>query len=62
MRDADAFQAFKETGDIFNQKVATAFRKNILEKGDSEDPMVLYKKFRGKDPNPDALLIRRGLK
>lgn len=60
--DADAFQAFKETGDIFNQKVATAFRKNILEKGDSEDPMVLYKKFRGKDPNPDALLIRRGLK
>lgn len=60
--DADAFQAFKETGDIFNQKVATSFRKNILEKGDSDDPMKLYKTFRGKDPNPDALLIRRGLK
>lgn len=60
--DADAFQAFKETGDIFNQKIATSFRKNILEKGDSDDPMILYKKFRGKDPNPDALLIRRGLK
>lgn len=60
--DADAFQAFKESGDIFNQKVATSFRKNILEKGDSEDPMVLYKAFRGADPNPDALLKRRGLK
>ena len=60
--DADAYQAFKETGDIFNQKVATAFRKNILEKGDSEEPMKLYKAFRGADPNPDALLIKRGLK
>ena len=60
--DADAYQAFKETGDIFNQKVATAFRKNILEKGDSDEPMKLYKTFRGADPNPDALLIKRGLK
>ena len=60
--DADAFQAFKETGDIYNQKVATAFRKNILEKGDTEDPMKLYRNFRGANPNPDALLIRRGLK
>ena len=60
--DADAFQAFKETGDIFNPKVAEAFRRNVLEKGDSEDPMTLYKRFRGKDPNPEALLIRRGLK
>ena len=60
--DADAYQAFKETGDIFNQKVATAFRKNILEKGDSDEPMKLYKAFRGADPNPDALLIKRGLK
>ena len=60
--DADAFQAFKETGDIFNPKVAEAFRRNVLEKGDSEDPMVLYKRFRGKDANPDALLVRRGLK
>jgi len=60
--DADAFQAFKETGDIYNQKVATSFRKNLLEKGDTEDPMKLYVKFRGANPNPDALLKNRGLK
>ena len=60
--DADAYQAFKETGDIYNKEVATAFRKNILEKGDSEEPMKLYRTFRGADPNPDALLIKRGLK
>ncbi|MHB9055851.1 MAG: M3 family metallopeptidase [Paludibacteraceae bacterium] len=60
--DADAFQAFKETGDIYNKKVATAFRKNILEKGDSEEPMKLYREFRGADPNPEALLKKRGLK
>ncbi len=60
--DADAFQAFKETGDIYNPKVATAFRKNVLEKGDTEDPMKLYRDFRGANPNPDALLIKRGLK
>ena len=60
--DADAFQAFKETGDIYNQKVATSFRKDILEKGDTEDPMKLYVKFRGANPNPDALLKNRGLK
>ncbi len=60
--DADAYQAFVESGDIYNPKVATAFRKNILEKGDSDDPMKLYKTFRGADPNPDALLKRRGLK
>jgi len=60
--DADAFQAFKETGDIYNPKVATAFRKKLLEKGDSEDPMKLYRDFRGANPNPDALLKKRGLK
>jgi len=60
--DADAFQAFKETGDIYNQKVATSFRKDLLEKGDTEDPMKLYVKFRGANPNPDALLKKRGLK
>ncbi len=60
--DADAFQAFKETGDIYNPKVATAFRKKLLEKGDTEDPMKLYRDFRGANPNPDALLKRRGLK
>lgn len=60
--DADAFQAFKETGDIYNPKVATAFRKNILEKGDTDDPMKLYRTFRGAEPNPNALLVKRGLK
>jgi peptidyl-dipeptidase Dcp len=58
--DADAFQAFVEKG-IFDKATATSFRKNILERGDSEDPMVLYRKFRGAEPNPEALLKRRGL-
>jgi len=58
--DADAFNAFVEKG-IFDKETATAFRKNILEKGNSEDPMVLYRRFRGAEPNPDALLKRRGL-
>jgi len=60
--DADAFQAFKETGDVYNPKVATAFRTKLLERGDSEDPMKLYRDFRGANPNPDALLKKRGLK
>jgi peptidyl-dipeptidase Dcp len=59
--DADAFQAFKETS-LFDQKTATAFRENILAKGGTEDPMVLYKKFRGAEPKIDALLEKRGLK
>jgi peptidyl-dipeptidase Dcp len=58
--DADAFNAFEEKG-IFDKATATSFRKNILEKGNSEDPMILYRKFRGADPNPEALLKRRGL-
>lgn len=58
--DADAYQAFVETRDIYNKEVATAFRKNILEKGDSEEAMKLYLKFRGKEPNPAALLVKRG--
>jgi len=58
--DADAFDAFVDKG-IFDKETATAFRKNILERGDSEDPMVLYRKFRGANPNPEALLKRRGL-
>lgn len=58
--DADAYQAFVETGDIYNQEVATSFRKNVLEKGDSEDAMTLYLKFRGKEPDPSALLRKRG--
>jgi peptidyl-dipeptidase Dcp len=59
--DADAFSVFKEKG-LFNKKIATSFRKNILEKGGTEHPMVLYKRFRGQEPNVDALLERSGLK
>jgi Zn-dependent oligopeptidase len=58
--DADAFEYFKEEG-IFNTEVADKFRENILERGGSEHPMELYKKFRGKEPSPDALLRRSGL-
>jgi len=60
--DADAYQAFIETGDIYNKNVATAFRENILERGGSEEPMKLYFTFRGAQPNPESLLKRRGLK
>jgi peptidyl-dipeptidase Dcp len=58
--DADAFQAFKERG-IFDRETALAFRKNILAAGGSEDPMMLYKRFRGKEPSIEPLLERRGL-
>ncbi|MHB8971341.1 MAG: M3 family metallopeptidase [Pirellulaceae bacterium] len=60
--DADAFQAFKETGDIFNPTVAKAFRDNILSRGNTQQPMELYRQFRGTEPGIDALLERRGLK
>lgn len=60
--DADAYDKFKASGDIFNKEIATSFRKNILEKGDADDPVTLYKAFRGADPTPEALLKRRGLK
>ena len=59
--DADGFELFKEKG-IFDPATAKAYRKNILEPGDSEDPMVLYKRFRGQEPTVDALLKNRGLK
>lgn len=59
--DADAFEAFVEKG-IFDQPTAKAFRSNVLEKGDSEDPMKLYIQFRGAEPNPESLLKIRGLK
>ncbi len=59
--DADAFQAFKETGNIFDPATAAAFRKNILEKGSTEDPMALYVAFRGKKPSEEPLLKKRGL-
>lgn len=59
--DADGFDLFTEKG-IFDKATADAFRTNILEMGGSEDPMTLYKQFRGQEPNPDALLRNRGLK
>ncbi|WP_457618398.1 M3 family metallopeptidase [Lutibacter sp.] len=58
--DADAFEYFKENG-IFNKEISSKFKENILSKGGTEKPMDLYKKFRGKEPNPDALLKRAGL-
>lgn len=58
--DADAFSRFKKEG-IFNREVADSFREHILEKGGSEHPMVLYKRFRGQEPTVDALLMRSGL-
>jgi peptidyl-dipeptidase Dcp len=58
--DADAFEAFKEKS-LFDKETATAFRKNVLEKGGSEDVLTLYKRFRGAEPKIDALLKRRGL-
>jgi Zn-dependent oligopeptidase len=58
--DADAFEYFKEKG-IFNKEVADSFKENILSKGASEHPMTLYKKFRGQEPSPKALLKRSGL-
>ncbi|MBL7543502.1 MAG: M3 family metallopeptidase [Bdellovibrionaceae bacterium] len=58
--DADAFEYFKEKG-IFNHEVAARFRDNILSRGGSEHPMELYKKFRGREPDADALLRRDGL-
>lgn len=59
--DADAFSLFKETG-IFNQETARSFRENILSKGGTEDPDILYIRFRGKEPTIDALLRRNGIK
>jgi peptidyl-dipeptidase Dcp len=58
--DADAFQAFKETS-LFDQATATSFRENILARGGTEDPMTLYKRFRGAEPKIEPLLERRGL-
>lgn len=58
--DADAFEYFKEQG-IFNKDVATKFKDHVLSKGGTEDPMTLYKRFRGQEPKPEALLKRAGL-
>ncbi len=58
--DADAFEFFKEQG-IFSREVASKFKDNILSQGGTEDPMILYKRFRGAAPRPEALLKRAGL-
>ena len=59
--DADAFEAFKETGDIFNPRIAESFRFNVLERGNTNEPMKLYLNFRGKEPGIEPLLKNRGL-
>ena len=58
--DADAFSLFQEKG-IFDAKTANSFRENVLSKGGTEHPMVLYKRFRGQEPTIDALLRRNGI-
>jgi peptidyl-dipeptidase Dcp len=58
--DADAFEYFQEKG-IFDRETATKFKDNILSKGGTEHPMLLYKRFRGQEPKPEALLKRAGL-
>ena len=58
--DSDAFQAFKDTS-LFDRATAESFRRNVLERGGTEDPMVLYKRFRGREPKIEALLKKRGL-
>ena len=60
--DADAFEAYKETGDIFNPEVAAKFRTYVLTPGGIDDAMVMYKNFRGKEPSIEPLLKNRGLK
>lgn len=60
--DSDAYDAFLETGDIFNQEVAAKFRKYVLTPGGIDDAMEMYVNFRGKKPNTDPLLKNRGLK
>jgi peptidyl-dipeptidase Dcp len=58
--DADAFELFQERG-LFDPETARKFKENILSRGGTEHPMALYKKFRGREPDPDALLRRDGL-
>jgi peptidyl-dipeptidase Dcp len=59
--DKDAFEAFRETGDLFDRRTADAFRREILSKGGSNDGMSLYKAFRGQAPEKSAMLKARGL-
>ncbi|MBQ4803420.1 M3 family metallopeptidase [Aquimarina sp. MMG015] len=58
--DADAFEYFREHG-IFNKEIATKFKDHVLSQGGTENPMTLYKRFRGQEPKPEALLKRAGL-
>ena len=58
--EADAFELFKQKG-IFNKRVAESFRKNILSMGNIEDADVLYRRFRGRDPKPEALMRALGM-
>lgn len=60
--DTDAFNAFAETGDIFNHEVASRFRKHVLTEGGNDEGMVQYSKFRGKEPSVEPLLKKRGFK
>jgi peptidyl-dipeptidase Dcp len=60
--DADAFSAFKESGDLFNPTLSTSFRKNILSRGATDEPMTLFKNFRGREPKVEPLIERNGLK
>ncbi len=60
--DSDAFHAFVEKGNLFDPATARSFRENVLSKGGSEDPMLLYTRFRGREPKVEALLEKRGLK
>ncbi len=60
--DADAFQAFKEKGDIYHPETAAAFRREVLSRGGAGDAAEMYRTFRGADPKVDALLVNRGLK
>jgi peptidyl-dipeptidase Dcp len=59
--DADAFGAFEEAGDVFDKQVAKRLHDNVLSVGGSRDPEQAYKAFRGREPEPEALLRRRGL-
>jgi peptidyl-dipeptidase Dcp len=59
--DADAFDAFVQTGDVYNPELAQLYRKYILSSGGTDDSMDLYRRFRGQDPSIDPLLARRGL-
>jgi len=59
--DADAFNAFVESGDIFNKQIATSFRENIISRGGTDEAMKMYLKFRGKEASIEPLLKKRGL-